>query len=152
MWPETHEKVYLELDLIEHLAESHQSLLAKVRSIEPDTIELSALSAFLHAFYTGIENTFKRIAIEIDKSLPAGERWHADLLSRMARPSAERPPVISGELCVQLGKYMEFRHVFRHAYTFDLKWTKMADLVLRSDQVLEQFRAELKVFFEPEKC
>ena len=150
MWPETREKVYLELDLLEHLADSHETLLVKVRRIEPDSIELSALSAFLHAFYTGIENIFKRIALEIDKSLPAGERWHADLLSQMARPFAERPAVISGELCIQLGKYMEFRRVFRHAYTFELKWAKMADLVLHSGQVLEELQAELKSLFEPE--
>jgi hypothetical protein len=119
-----------------------------VRDTEPDSIELSALSAFLHALYTGIENIFKRIALEIDASLPAGERWHADLLLRMAKPFAERPAVISGDICAELGKYMEFRHVFRHAYTFHLQWTKMSDLVLHSEHLLERLEGELEIFFE----
>jgi len=151
VWPETGEKVDLELALLQRLAETHRPLLVKVRSVEPDSIELSALSAFLHALYTGIENIFKRIALEIDASLPAGERWHADLLLRMAKPFAERPAAISGDLCAQLGKYMQFRHVFRHAYTFELQWTKMADLVLRSEDVLERLKTELKVFLEGEE-
>ncbi len=66
MWPETGEKVDLELALLQRLAETHRPLLVKVRSVEPDSIELSALSAFLHALYTGIENIFKRIALEME--------------------------------------------------------------------------------------
>ena len=34
--------------------------------------------------YSGIERIFERIANEIDKHLPKGERWHTDLLTQMA--------------------------------------------------------------------
>ena len=148
MWPETRDKVELELALLGRLADSHRALLLKARSVQPNTIELSALSAFLHALYTGIENIFKGVAVEIDASLPAGERWHADLLLRMAHTFGERGAVISADLCAELGKYMQFRHVVRHAYTFELRWTKMADLVLGCEPVLERLKAELKAFFE----
>ena len=148
MWPETQKKVDLELTLLRRLLHDHRKLLDKVRHGEPDGTELLALSALLHSFYTGIENAFKRIAIEIDSFVPTGVRWHSDLLSQMAQRRPDRPAVISSDLCARLGEYMEFRHVFRHAYTFDLNWRKMSDLVLQCDQTLEHLNAELQGFFK----
>jgi len=150
VWPDTREKVDIELALLQRLLDSHRPILEKVRHAEPDTIELSALSACLHAFYTGIEGIFKRIALEIDRTIPTGDRWHSDLLMQMARPSSYRRPVISSDLCTTLTEYLEFRHVFRHAYTFDLKWNKMSGLILHCEETLKQLETELQVFFESE--
>ena len=52
----------------------------------------------LHSFYTGVENIFKRIALEIDGELPSGDYWHRQLLERMTEPGMSRPAVISAEL------------------------------------------------------
>ncbi len=48
----------------------------------------------LHSFYTGIENIFKRVALEIDGDIPSGYASHSDLLTVMTRSTASRPPVI----------------------------------------------------------
>jgi hypothetical protein len=57
-----------------------QPLLSKCRETVPTDIELSALAAVLHSFYTGVENIFKRLAVEVDGQPPQGEAWHRDLL------------------------------------------------------------------------
>ena len=43
---------------------------------------------------------------------------------------------------------MEFRHVFRHAYTFDLRWDRMKTLVLGCEETLQLVEGELDRFFE----
>jgi hypothetical protein len=48
-------------------------LLAQCRNTAPTEIELSALAALLHSFYTGVENIFKRVTVELD-----GEPVHGD--------------------------------------------------------------------------
>ena len=138
MLPETQERIELEIAQIGRLVDVHRDLLLKVADTEPDSIELSALSAYLHSFYSGIENVFKQIAADIDGKRPSSDQWHADLLRSMAVPTRHRPPVISEHLLNKLLGYMAFRHVFRHAYTFDLKWRKMEVLVLESEDVLHQ--------------
>lgn len=147
MWPETQEKAELEISLLRQHVACYRALIDKSRQTEPDIIEISALAAFLHSFYTGIENIFKRIAIEIDGTGPSGDRWHSDLLTAMSEPSTKRPAVISPELRALLGKYLEFRHLFRHAYGFLLKWRRMDDLVLDAEQTLGGLETELRSFF-----
>ena len=92
-------------------------------------MEIDALAALLHSFYTGIENIFKRISATLDNGPPGGPFWHVELLNSMTRCTTSRPAVISHELCKTLRQYLDFRHVFRHAYAFDLQWSKMAPLV-----------------------
>jgi len=43
---------------------------------------------------------------------------------------------------------MEFRHVFRHAYTFDLRWDRMKTLVLGCEETFQLVEGELDRFFE----
>jgi hypothetical protein len=101
----------------------------------------------LHSFYTGVENIFKRIALQIDGDIPSGYASHSDLLTAMSQPTAKRPAVISEELRVSLSAYLSFRHVFRHAYSFRLEWDKMRDLVLGSRATWRQLQKELGQFF-----
>lgn len=44
--------------------------------------------------------------------------------------------------------YLQFRHVFRHAYLFHLRWEKMAPLVLHCEQLLADLEAALDLFSE----
>ena len=64
----------------------------------------------------------------------------------MTEATAARGPVISEELRVRLKGYLQFRHRFRHAYTFQLEWERMSPLALGSTEALRLFEAELGVF------
>jgi hypothetical protein len=147
VWPDVEEQVAVEQAQIAQLFVAYQVAISKSSQQEPDFIELSALATMLHSFYTGIENIFKRIALGIDGGMPSGYAFHSDLLAVMARSTANRPPVISEELRVRLSAYLSFRHVFRHAYSFQLEWDKMRDLVLQSQATWQQLQTELGRFF-----
>jgi hypothetical protein len=147
VWPDTHELVDVELVQLRRLMDTGRPLLDKVRASEPDQTELMALAAVLHSFYGGAENIFKRVALEIDRSVPSGMSSHSGLLDQMTRPTNLRPAVISEDLHERLDAYLDFRHMFRHAYAFDLKWRKMRDLVLHLEETLDRLDAELEAFF-----
>jgi len=121
-------------------------LLTKCSNTAPDDIELSALTATLHSFYTGVENIFKRVAVELDGEPVRGEAWHRELLSRMKTQTAHRPALLSAELHDTLNEYLRFRHVFRNAYSFDLDWEKMSPLVLRLEETLQELENALDDF------
>jgi hypothetical protein len=143
----TRKEVQVEFEQLRELLESHRTLLDKCRNVAPDRIELSALAAMLHSFYTGIENMFARVSLLLKGQKPRGESWHQTLIEIM---TAGHPPVgvvLSRELAGELKQYLTFRHMFRHAYTFRLRWPKMRPLVLGSERILNRLETEMNTFF-----
>jgi hypothetical protein len=143
------EDINSELGKIENLLTRYEPLLLKIKSQEPDFIEINALAMLLHSFYNGLENIFKRIAGKIDGQMPSGERSHVELLEQMAHPSNHRKDkLLSDETYKDLKKYLGFRHFSRHAYSFDLKRDLMKDLILRIDEIIKRSITEIRTFIE----
>ena len=140
------EEIESEIILLNKLFESHQLLFEKIKISAPDTIELSATAAVLHSFYNGLENIFSRIAKRIDNEFPNSRYWHQELLEQMTKNIKNRPEVITKNLSEKLTFYLGFRHFFRHAYAFQLKWTEMKKLVDEIDDVYNQFKNEIQEF------
>ena len=145
MWDKLQKQVAVEREQLNSLLQIHQSLLSQEQT--PNAIELSALAAMLHSLYTGIENIFKRIAVERDSGPPRNAAWHRQLLESMTQANQARPAVISQRLRETLRGYLDFRHVFRQAYTFELRWEKMAELVKGCESTLRQLEQELDLFW-----
>lgn len=101
-----------------------------------------------HSFYCGVENIFKRVVVELDEEDDRSGQWHRRLLHRMTQPQPHRPQVISVELADALKSYLDFRHFFRSAYTFQVKWERMAPLVLEWPRVFRCHEAELEEFLK----
>src|SRR5450759_4095403 len=115
-WDKFRKQQAAEREQLQRLLSGIQQLLAKCRDTAPTEIELSALAATLHSCYTGVENIFKRVAVELDGEPVRGDAWHRELLQRMKIPTARRPALLPEELHDTLNEYLRFRHVFRNAY------------------------------------
>lgn len=70
------------------------------------------------------------IASDLDESRPASPHWHRDLLTQMSLAFPDvRPAVARPETRAALVEYLEFRHVVRNVYTFNLRPDRVAELV-----------------------
>lgn len=141
-------QITVERKQLNRLIDVHRPLLVKCVTATPDGIEISALAAMLHAFYTGIENVFKRVVLELGATLPRGEFWHRELLDAMTHRTEIRLLVISTPLQNRLKEYLDFRHFFRQAYTFQLRWERMSSLVLDCEKTLRLLESELDTFLQ----
>lgn len=130
------DKLFLNYDLLFNLLEQK----------EPDNIELAAIAAVIHSFYNGIEGIFILVAKQIDNDLPKGNNWHKILLAQMTVSNGLRDAVITKELALRLAQYMQFRHFFRHAYSFSLSWDKIKPLVDEITNVWLDFKIEITKF------
>ncbi len=115
-------KIAFEISQIDELIEKSSVLLQKCILQEPDFIELNAAGAILHSYYNGLENIFLLIRKNIDKTVLSSERWHSELLKSMFAATEARRPLFEKKLYDQLVDYMGFRHFFRHAYGYHLRW------------------------------
>ena len=67
-WDKFRKQQAAEREQLRRLLTGLQPLLIKCRETPPNQIELAALAALLHSFYTGVENIFKRAAVELEHS------------------------------------------------------------------------------------
>ena len=140
--------IRFEIGQIDELLTRYEPLVTKVQQDEPDLVELTALASVLHSFFTGVENIFVVIAQNIDGIPPSGPSSHRDLLNQMVKPNSMRTAVLSSESAAQLAEYLAFRHFYRHAYSFFLRWAEMEGLVIKMSHVWRQVRHELMLFLE----
>ena len=97
--------------------------------------------------YRGMENIFRRIALDVDLRMPDGSRWHKELLTQMAEPQAEqRPPVISQETFEILEELLAFRHVFNNIYGEELVYEQTERNAKQIGKLFNNLSTELDVF------
>lgn len=97
--------------------------------------------------YRGMENIFRRIALDVDLRMPDGSRWHKELLTQMAESQAEqRSPVISQETFEILEELLAFRHVFNNIYGEELVYEQTERNAKQIGKLFNNLSAELDVF------
>ncbi len=83
-------------------------------------VYLDSVALNLHSFYSGLERLFELIARHVDRTLPAGETWHRDLLQQIAHDLVDvRPAVIDRDSALILDEFRRFRHLVRNVYTIN---------------------------------
>jgi hypothetical protein len=125
------------------LAESARRLL-----IDPNDPAAAALEAWaIHGWYTGFESILERIARQLDRDVPAGERWHRELLAQaVVEVPGVRIAIVSNGLRADLEELLAARHFLRHAYGSDLDPVKLAEQANRLRRVAPSIEAALDAF------
>lgn len=114
---------------------------------QDDDFYLDSVALNLHAFYSGLERIFEKLASTIDGAVPTAANWHQELLTQMQTeiPSL-RPAIISYDLKEALEEYRGFRHVVRNVYTYHLKPEKLKLLVNNLEYTFKMASEELTDF------
>lgn len=80
----------------------------------------AATMAFLHSMqsgHTSLESGLKRILKILGEELPIGDRWHEDLINRVAREiGGERPAILDAETAQHAHETRRFRNLASHGY------------------------------------
>lgn len=139
-------RIDTELSELKHVVDRTMQAWEKAVKLEDD-FYLDSVALNLHAFYSGLERVFEKLASTIDRSVPSAANWHQELLTQMQTeiPSV-RPAVISSQLKESLEEYRGFRHVVRNVYTYHLKPEKLKILVGNLEGTFEMASKELAAF------
>ena len=139
-------KIFYEISEIDELLSKSSILLQKCQVHEPDFIELSAVGSTIHSFYNGLENIFLMIQKNIDKKTSTKERWHSELLLSMFNKNDNREALLRDSLKESLSDYMGFRHFFRHAYGYHLRWDLAKPLFENMQSVWQEVKHDILEF------
>jgi len=123
-----------------------QRLATQAGRVDDEEISESA-ALRLHNFYTGCERIFKLIASEVNGVLSQNLDWHKRLLNQMAlEVPGIRPAVISPATRTVLEELLNFRHVIRNIYGFELKPERVEELVAITIDLFPRFVSEIETF------
>lgn len=104
------------------------------------------IAEFLVDFYTCLETCFFRISQFFENRLSAN-RWHADLLEKMALSiEGVRVAVLSESSASDLNELMKFRHFRRYYYELEYDWDKIEYLQKVFDRLRQTVPDELTAF------
>ncbi|MDA0267751.1 MAG: hypothetical protein O2890_13685 [Cyanobacteria bacterium] len=141
-------RIQAELAELALVVERAQRLLAKaIEQNDDDYFDGIALN--LHSFYTGAERILEDIARSIDGAVPTGREWHRDLLLQLsAEMGSIRPAVLSRDTRNRLDEYRGLRHVVRNLYAFNLRASRLQELVTDLPKCYEALGQDLTQFCE----
>jgi hypothetical protein len=141
-------RIRAELLEIQQVVERGQRLLAKASEQNDDDFD-DGVALNLHSFYPAIERILEDIAREIAGAVPKGPEWHRDLLMQMSVEFPNiRPAVLQRSSRNCLNEYRALRHVIRNVYTFNLKPSRIQELMSMLPDCNEAMTRDLDAFCE----
>ena len=135
------------LDLARVVQRAQQAWPQARKASDVQRVYLDSVALNLHGFYSGLEGIFELVARHVDRVLPAGDRWHRDLLGQMTGDLPDvRPAVIAQDNGQALDEFRRFRHLVRNVYTINLVPDRIAGLMSALPVLWPKLQAELLAF------
>jgi hypothetical protein len=111
---------------IERLDARLSEFTASLAAPTPEFRDLAAAAYLLHNVYCALENAFEQISRTFENHIADPAQWHRELLGKMfLEIPTVRPAVLPAGLRGFLNDLCGFRHLFRHAYDFQLEREKL---------------------------
>ncbi len=123
-------------------------ILREIEVTAPDTKEKkSHLGYLLHNLYCALEDLLQEVARTFENRLEDPARYHRELLQRMhLEIPAIRPRVLNSPGYQLLNELRGFRHIFRHAYDYELDEEKLCQLKTKVMSGWTAVEKDLEIF------
>jgi serine phosphatase RsbU (regulator of sigma subunit) len=119
-----------DLTALDQLQRELNELQKSLAVSTPTFRDLAAAGYVLHNVYNALENTFEQISRTFENHINDRTQWHRELLSKIClKIPGIRPAVIAVDARHVLGDLLGFRHVFRHAYDYNLNADRIRLLI-----------------------
>lgn len=110
---------------------------------------LESLAYQLHNLYSAFEDLFLIVAKYFENTIEDQSRYHIELLRRMVIDiEGVRPPLLKQQTMNWLDELRAFRHVFRHAYSYDLDKNKLQFVIEATEKIKICYKDDVDRFLE----
>lgn len=110
-------------------------------------VKLESLAYKLHNLYCAFEDLFKIVARYFENQVEDISRFHKEFLKRMSiSVEGVRPALLSEEVFKLLDELRAFRHYFRHAYSYELRYERLKPVIEAACKLRELYRKDIDRF------
>lgn len=119
------------------------------RGARNNMVKLESLAFKLHNLYCAFEDLFKIVARYFENQVEDIARYHKELLKRMSlQIEGVRPALLSQETFKILDELRAFRHFFRHAYAYELKYEKVKPVIDCAEKLKGLYKYDIERFLK----
>ena len=134
---------------IKEIEKIYSAISERKKGALKSAVNLESLAYKLHNLYCAFEDLFKIVARHFENSVEDIARYHKELLKRMSFTiEGVRPELLSEETFRLLDELRMFRHVFRHAYAYDLQYEKLKPVIKSADMLRGLYKREIERFLD----
>ncbi len=117
------------------------------RKRKKDKAAMESVGYQLHNLYCAFEDLFKIVAETFENHIQDKSKYHLELLKRMAISiEGVRPRLLSQESFPLLDNLRSFRHLFRHAYSYELDERKLKIVLDDAYTLRKIYGIDIEVF------
>ncbi|MEW6618207.1 MAG: hypothetical protein AB1422_02455 [bacterium] len=110
---------------------------------------IESLAYQLHNLYCAFEDLFKIVTDSFDNHIQNKTHYHIELLRRMTMTiEGIRPALISQENYELLDNLRAFRHLFRHAYSYELDERKIKIVLADAIKLKKRYQNDINIFLK----
>ena len=103
----------------------------------------------LHNLYCAFEDLFKIVAEAFENHIEDRSKYHSELIKRMTiHIEGVRPPLLSHESFILLDNLRSFRHLFRHAYSYELDERKVRIVMEDAFELEKIYHRDVNTFLD----
>lgn len=143
------EKIAVLKAQIDSQIEEIENIYAKIekRKLMKGAAALESISYQLHNLYSAFEDLFKIVAKAFENHINDISQYHIELLKRMTLSiKGIRPSLLSKESYILLDNLRAFRHLFRHAYSYEIDKRKIKMVLDDAAELKKIYRNDIEIF------
>lgn len=132
---------------IEEIKKIYNEIEDREKQAKENKVILESLGYKLHNLYCAFEDLFKIVAQFFENQVEDLARYHKELLRRLSLSiEGVRPALISEESYKELDELRAFRHFFRHAYSYELKYEKIISPLQSANKLKNLYQKDISQF------
>ncbi|MFH1563320.1 MAG: hypothetical protein ABIF11_07905 [Nitrospirota bacterium] len=141
-------KAELEAQLKE-IDKIYEEIKDRKKGAKRNKAKLESLGYKLHNLYCAFEDLFKIVARCFENNIMDISKYHKEMLKKMSLSiDGVRPALISDQSYRELDELRAFRHFFRHAYSYELKYEKIIIPISCAYRLKEIYRQDICRFLD----
>jgi hypothetical protein len=142
------ERIAILMGYLENQRSTISRISDKLKSLDPmDEHKMIHAAYLLHNLYNAYEDLFQEIAVCFENNIERSSGYHKNILMRMKITiPGIRPAILSETSFILLSELLGFRHVFRHAYNYNIEPGKLQELRAKVTEGRKVIEKDISIF------
>lgn len=124
-------------------------ILKRCQNYKNNEERMESLAYHLHNLYCAFEDLMILVANSFENQIYESPKWYTLLLRRMTQNIPNIRPSLFSDVCYSLlDELRAFRHLFRHAYSYQIDQDKLDIVIKKAFELEKLYKSNIQRFLD----